>query len=96
MEPCRLEYQLIQCNELLYIVEESGHQVRPVCSYWPLTITADRHGEDHDSYACSFASVLIGSSGEDLENIIIQLPLNDELGTQYLSSLPYGGKFNHR
>ena len=37
-----------------------------------------------------------GSLGEDLENIIIEmwLVLNDDnYGTQYLSSLPYPGKF---
>ena len=43
--------------------------------------------EDHDGHVYSFASVPIGSLGEDLENIIIELALNDELGTWYLSQV---------
>ena len=92
-EPCRLEYQLIQCNELLYIIKVNGHQVRPVFSYWLLANAADRHAEDCDGHVYSFTSMPIGSLGEDLENIIIWLALNDELGTWYLSSLSYQGSF---
>ena len=39
------------------------------------------------------------TSGEDLENIRIKIRLilnDDNYGTQYLSSLPYPGKFYHR
>ena len=64
-----------------------------MCSYWLLANAVDRHAEDCDSHAYSFTSVPIGSSGENLENIIMWLALNDELGTQYLSSLPYWGSF---
>ena len=52
--------------------------------------------EDCDGHAYSFSSVPIVSMGEDLENIIIHLALNDDLGTWYLSSLPNLGKFYHR
>ena len=55
-----------------------------MCSYWLLANAADRHMENCDSHAHSFAGVSIGSSGEDLEKII-WLALNDELGTWYLS-----------
>ena len=64
-----------------------------MCPYWLLKATADRCMEDCDGHACSFTSVLIEILEEDLENIIIWLALNDELGTQYLSSLPYQGSF---
>ena len=51
-----------------------------------LLAIADMHVEDCDSHAYSFARVLIGSLGEELEHIIIiWLALNDELGTWYLS-----------
>ena len=55
-------------------------------SYWLLANATDRHAEDCDGHAYSFARVPVGSSGEDLENLIIRLALNDELGTQYLSA----------
>ena len=76
---------LMHCKELPYIVKGKWHQVRSVCSYWLLANAADRSAEDCDGHAQSFASVSIGSLGKDLENIIIQLALNDELGTWYLS-----------
>ena len=42
-----------------------------MCSYWLLDNAADRCAEDRDSHAYSFTNVPIGSSEEELENIII-------------------------
>ena len=30
--------QLIHCAALLYIVRDSGHQVKPECAYWLLAV----------------------------------------------------------
>ena len=38
-------------------------------SYWLSDNTVDRQTEDHDGHAHSFASVPVGSPGEDLQNI---------------------------
>ena len=87
---------LIHCDALLYIDKGGGHQVRPVFLYWLRANAADRSMEYHDGHACSFADVPIRSPGEDLENTIYWLAPNDDLGTWYLSCLPYLGKFYHR
>ena len=60
---------LIHCDELLYIVKESGHQVRPVCSYWLSDNMVDRQAEDCDGHTHFFTTVPVGSLGEVLEKL---------------------------
>ena len=76
---------LMHYDALLYIDQGSGHQVRPVCPYWLRANAAGMSAKDHDGHACSFTGVPNRSLGEDLENIIYWLALNDDLGTWYLS-----------
>ena len=58
---------LIHGKGLLYIVKESGHQVRPVCPYCLLATATNRCLQDCDGYVQSLVKVPIGSLGENLK-----------------------------